>query len=166
MKSAGLVLAAGSSRRMGRSKQLLPFNGRPLLEGVVAAANDSSLDEVLVVLGANAEEIERGVELGRARVVVNPDHEAGLGSSLRAGLSALGSEVGRAMVILVAQPAVRAKPFDRLRARPPSPGPPSAAPRCAPRLRPRVPHGTRPLPAPASLRVARAPHGAAGVCAG
>ncbi|HVD01893.1 MAG TPA: nucleotidyltransferase family protein [Candidatus Dormibacteraeota bacterium] len=138
MKSAGLVLAAGSSRRMGTPKQLLPLNGRPLLEGVVAAANASALDEVVVVLGANAEEVRRVVDLGRARVVVNPDHEAGLGSSVRTGLAALGPEVGRAMVILGDQPAVSAELFDRLLDLQSSSGLPSAALRFGTLLHPPV----------------------------
>jgi CTP:molybdopterin cytidylyltransferase MocA len=123
---------------MGRPKQLLPLNGRPLLEGVVAAANASSLDEVVVVLGANAEEVRRGVDLGRARVVVNPDHEQGLGSSVRAGLAALGPEVGRAMVILGDQPAVSAELFDRLLELQASSGLPSAALRFGTLLHPPV----------------------------
>jgi len=138
LKSAGLVLAAGSSRRMGTPKQLLPLNGRPLLEGVVAAANASALDEVVVVLGANAEEVRRVVDLGRARVVVNPDHEAGLGSSVRTGLAALGPEVGRAMVILGDQPAVSAELFDRLLDLQSSSGLPSAALRFGTLLHPPV----------------------------
>jgi len=103
-RSAGVVLAAGSSRRMGRPKQLLDFGGRPLLEMVVGQANDSQLDEVFVVLGARADEIRARVDFGRARVVVNQDHVSGMASSLRAGLSALDAEVEAAMVILGDQP--------------------------------------------------------------
>ena len=98
------MLAAGSSRRMGRPKQLLDFGGRPLLEMVVGQANDSQLDEVFVVLGARADEIRARVDFGRARVVVNQDHVSGMASSLRAGLSALDAEVEAAMVILGDQP--------------------------------------------------------------
>lgn len=114
MTAAGLVLAAGSSRRMGRPKQLLPLGGRPLLELVVAAANESSLDEVVVVLGSSADQVRAGVDFGRARVVVNRDHASGLGSSLRAGLTSLGAGVDRALVILGDQPAVSGALFDRL----------------------------------------------------
>ena len=127
MSSAGLILAAGSSRRMGRPKQLLPVAGRPLLEMVVAAANASSLDEVVVVLGGSAEEIREGVDLGRARVVYNPAHLEGLGSSIRAGLASLDGRVDRAMVILGDQPAVSAELFDRLLDLQASSGLPSAA---------------------------------------
>src|SRR5207253_5508497 len=86
VRSAGVVLAAGSSTRMGSPKQLLPIDGRPLLELVVARACASSLDEVLVVLGANADAILGRIDLGRAAVVRNPDHASGMASSLRAGL--------------------------------------------------------------------------------
>ena len=114
MTSAGVVLAAGASTRMGSPKQLLPVGGRPLLELVVQRACASSLDEVLVVLGANSEEILEGVELGRAGVVHNPDHASGMSSSLRVGLSALGEEVERAMVILGDQPDISAGQLDEL----------------------------------------------------
>jgi molybdenum cofactor cytidylyltransferase len=114
VSSAGVVLAAGSSRRMGRPKQLLPVDGRPLLEGVVAQACGSGLDDVVVVLGANAEAISATVDLGRARAVVNPDHASGMTSSLRAGLAALGPRVDRAVVILGDQPAVSAALLDEL----------------------------------------------------
>jgi len=132
------VLAAGSSRRMGTPKQLLPVDGRPLLELVVAAANASSLDEVVIVLGGSAVEVREGIELGRARVVYNPDHAEGLGSSIRVGLASLDASVDRAMVILGDQPAVSADLFDRLLDLQSSSGLPSAALRFGDLLHPPV----------------------------
>lgn len=113
-RSAGIVLAAGASSRMGRPKQLLPVGGRPLLEGVVAEACGSRLDEVLVVLGANADAILDRVDLGRATPLLNPDHSTGMASSLRAGLAALAPDVERAVIILGDQPAVSASLLDDL----------------------------------------------------
>jgi len=98
---------------MGRPKQLLDVGGRPLLEVVVGHANASCLDEVLVVLGAAAEEIRGQVDFGRARVLINPDHATGMASSLRAGLAALDGDVDLAMVILGDQPDVAGR-LDRL----------------------------------------------------
>jgi CTP:molybdopterin cytidylyltransferase MocA len=99
---------------MGSPKQLLPIEGRPLLELVVARASGSSLDEVVVVLGANADAIVAGVDLGRARIVRNPDHALGMSSSLRAGLAALDDGVDRAVVILGDQPEISPALLDRL----------------------------------------------------
>lgn len=127
MSSAGLVLAAGASRRMGRPKQLLEVDGRPLLEGVVAHACASGLDDVLVVLGANADAVLSGVDLGRARTVINPNHAEGLSSSLLAGLAALGPEVDRAVVILGDQPAISAGLLNDLLDRQTAAGLPAAA---------------------------------------
>ena len=114
MTAAGVVLAAGASRRMGRPKQLLPVNGRPLLELVLAHAGGSRLDEVIVVLGAHADEIRERIDPGRARTVVNPDHASGMASSLRLGLASLGDDVQRAVVILGDQPAISAALLDQL----------------------------------------------------
>lgn len=114
MSAAGVVLAAGSSRRMGRPKQLLEVSGRPLLEGVVASVCASRLDDVVVVLGAGAHEILARVDLGRARALVNDDHASGMSSSLRAGLAALGPEVDLAVVVLGDQPAISGALLDEL----------------------------------------------------
>jgi CTP:molybdopterin cytidylyltransferase MocA len=112
--SAGLILAAGSSRRIGSPKQLLLIDGRPMLELVVAQANASKLDEVVVVLGAVADEIRPRVDFGRANVLVNLDHAAGMASSLKAGISSLAPGVHRVVVMLGDQPDVRAPLLDRL----------------------------------------------------
>jgi molybdenum cofactor cytidylyltransferase len=109
-----VILAAGASRRMGEPKQLLPVRGRPLLATALAAACDSQLDEVVVVLGAHADEIRRSVRLGRARVVVNPDHAQGMSTSLKAGIAALGVNVARVVVILGDQPDISPEVVDRL----------------------------------------------------
>lgn len=114
MRSAGVVLAAGSSSRMGSPKQLLDIGGRPLLQRVLTAANDSELDDVILVLGARADSIRDAVDVGRARVVLNPRHAEGMSTSLRAGLRAVGPDAGRAVVILGDQPDVDAALLNRL----------------------------------------------------
>jgi molybdenum cofactor cytidylyltransferase len=101
-----VVLAAGAATRFGGRKQLASLCGRPLLEHALAAAAASSSDSTLVVLGAYADEIEAGVELGGASVVRCPDWADGRQASLRAGLAALGPDVAAALVTLGDEPFV------------------------------------------------------------
>jgi molybdenum cofactor cytidylyltransferase len=104
---SGVVLAAGTSSRLGRPKQLLELEGRPLLQHVVDAAAASGLDEVVVVLGYEAERIALALELpAGARVVVNDDYESGQSTSLRAGLSSVDSRADAAAILLGDQPGL------------------------------------------------------------
>jgi CTP:molybdopterin cytidylyltransferase MocA len=125
--SAGLILAAGSSRRMGSPKQLLLIDGRPMLERVVEQATASTLDAVVVVLGAAADEIQPRVDFGRAGILFNPNHAAGMASSLRAGLTSMSDGVDRIMVMLGDQPDLDASLLDRLLALQETSGLPAAA---------------------------------------
>ena len=109
-----IVLAAGAARRFGGRKQLAPLRGRPLLEHALAAAAAAPSGATVVVLGAHAEEIERGVELGGATVVRCTDWERGQGASLRAGLAALGPDVDAALVTLGDVPFVPTAASERL----------------------------------------------------
>lgn len=106
---AGVVLAAGTSSRLGRPKQLLVYRGRPLVQHAVDAALDAGLDEVVVVLGHEADAVHDALELpSRGRVVVNPDYAEGQSTSLRTGLDDLGGDARAAVVLLGDQPGVGA----------------------------------------------------------
>jgi len=110
---AAIVLAAGSSRRMGEPKQLLPLAGRPLLQHVLDAAAGATLDEIILVLGHEAEAIGAAVTLPpHGRSVVHPHHAEGQSSSLAAGLAAAGPDVGAAVVLLGDQPEVGSAVID------------------------------------------------------
>ena len=102
------MLAAGGSRRLGRPKQLLDWGGRPLLERVVAAVQTWPASPVVVVLGSCAEDILERTDLGGAVVVVNPEWEEGIASSLRAGFDLLAQEAAAdwAFVALGDQPRI------------------------------------------------------------
>ncbi|MFC1420660.1 nucleotidyltransferase family protein [Streptacidiphilus cavernicola] len=101
-RPVALLLAAGGGRRLGLGpKALLPYRGRPLLEHAVAVLRDGGCRQVLVVLGAAADEVGARAELGGCTVVRNPDWESGMGSSLRAGLAALPAAAPGAPAALV-----------------------------------------------------------------
>lgn len=108
MSIAALVLAAGPSRRLGRPKQLEPWGGMPLLGRVLHNIRAWPVDEIWVVLGASSDEIMEQVDFGDAGIVVNPEWEEGLASSLRAGLDALARSRGAdaALIVLGDQPDV------------------------------------------------------------
>jgi len=110
---SGVVLAAGASTRMGRPKQLLLIAGRPLLQHVVDVALASSLDEVIVVLGHRADEVESVLTLGgRARAVLNPEFAEGQITSLRCGLAAANPDARAAAILLGDQPLLRSEAVD------------------------------------------------------
>ena len=107
-KVTAIVLAAGEARRFGSAKQLARVGGRTLVQHAIDAA--SVADEVVVVLGARAEDIEPTLSLPPgARIARNPEFADGQSTSLRAGLTALGSDVAAVVVLLADQPGVTAE---------------------------------------------------------
>jgi molybdenum cofactor cytidylyltransferase len=101
---AGIVLAAGLSRRMGRPKLLLPVAGRPVIRLTVEAVLAGGVDPVLVVTGGLHQALGRALEGLPIRLVVNPHPEAGQSSSIRIGVSALPPDADAALIALGDQP--------------------------------------------------------------
>lgn len=105
---AGLLLAAGSSRRMGsRHKLLVPIEGRAMVARAAEVLCAAGLSEVVVVTGDRAEEVQAALGDLPVRFVHNPDHQSGLASSLKAGLQALGPDIDGALVALGDMPWVK-----------------------------------------------------------
>lgn len=108
--TAGIILAAGTSTRMGRPKQLQPFKGRCLLQWVVEAALGSNLDTVVLVLGHEFETMIRA--LGdltlhpRLVTAFNYRFREGQAYSLRAGLGLVKDEFPSVMFLLGDQPFI------------------------------------------------------------
>ena len=113
MTTTGLLLAAGAGRRMGRPKALV--------EGwlVHAVESLSGCDGVVVVLGAAADEARRLLDAHDVTVVVNPDWEQGMGSSLATGLAYVAhGDATACLVTLVDLPDVGAEVVRRVLDRP------------------------------------------------
>lgn len=102
----GIILAAGKSSRMGKIKQLLPYNGNTILGQVVSNCLRSSLEKIIIVLGYKADQIQQSVNLDGVTVIVNKDYFKGLSSSIRAGLSNISQNCDGVLFILGDQPLV------------------------------------------------------------
>lgn len=88
-KAGIVILAAGQSRRMGTAKQMLTYKGSSLIAHTITVALSAGLRPVVVVLGANAEEIRSGLPDAGVIVAENPGWEEGMASSVRVGLAKL-----------------------------------------------------------------------------
>ncbi|WP_295669863.1 nucleotidyltransferase family protein [uncultured Mucilaginibacter sp.] len=84
-----IILAAGSSSRLGKPKQNLIFKGKTLLQRAIETAIASVCEPVVVVLGGNAEAIEPTIKNYDINIIHNPEWNEGMSSSIRTGLSGL-----------------------------------------------------------------------------
>lgn len=96
-----IVLAAGLSRRMGRFKLTLPWEGTTVIGQVVATLERAGLADVVIVTGHRAAEVEAALAGAAARTIHNPDYAAGeMLSSIQAGLRTIALEAPRPAVLL------------------------------------------------------------------
>ncbi len=115
---AGLILAAGESRRMGRDKALLTYHGQSFLETIISNLKAAAIGKITVVLGHHAEAIQRAVNLAAVRVVINHDYPKGQTSSLQLGLAAAMEDSPEAAILcLVDHPAISSAVIVQLRER-------------------------------------------------
>jgi molybdenum cofactor cytidylyltransferase len=100
-----VLLAAGEAQRMGgRPKSLLELGGVPLIRRVLIALSGAGVDEVAVVLGHRAAEVEAAVRDFPVTLVHNPDYALGQMSSVRTGLAALSAKLDAVIVAVADQP--------------------------------------------------------------
>ena len=102
---AAIILAAGSARRMGRQKLLLPIGKRKLIEHIVREVTGACVDDCIVVTGSDAEEVSGLIKALPARVVFNDEHiSGGMLSSVRCGLSSAHPQTTGFLICLGDQP--------------------------------------------------------------
>ena len=109
-----IVPAAGLSSRMGQNKLLMPFAGKSLIERAVDTLMTSGVDEIVVVLGHEANLLRSRLEGKRVHFVDNPDYRAGLSTSVRAGMEAAPKGADAMMIYLADQPLLEADEVRRL----------------------------------------------------
>ena len=99
-----ILTAAGLSSRMGRPKPMLPWRGATLVESQVSALFDGGADEVIAVLGYEADRIAPLAERAGARCVINERYLDGRTSSIKAGLAAVSPGAEHVLLLGVDQP--------------------------------------------------------------
>ena len=104
---AGVLLAAGGSRRLGRPKQLLEWRGEALVCRAARAALEAGVDELVVVTGAQREAVAAALEGLDVRLIGNARWQDGIGSSIAAGAGAV-PHSDAVLLLLTDQPGVDA----------------------------------------------------------
>ena len=109
----GLVLlAAGASERLGKPKQLLPYQGKTLLGHTLQIAAESGVSPVVLVLGANADLLTPHVENAAVEIVINAKWKDGMASSIQCGLQQIlltGPNINAVIIMVCDQPYVTAQ---------------------------------------------------------
>ena len=117
MKCGLILLAAGSSTRMGEPKQLMDYLGKPLVRHAVDTALASACSPVIVVLGANARSISEAVRDLPVETVENSRWSEGMGTSIQTGVRAAAERGLDGVILALAdQPLVTPEIYDRLMA--------------------------------------------------
>lgn len=110
----GIILAAGMSRRLGRPKQLLPIEGKPLIAHVVERALASRLDAVTVIVGHQAEAVRTAISSCDVTIMFNPDYAEGQSTSVIAGVNGVRTGTDAIVVLLADQPGICVATIDAL----------------------------------------------------
>ncbi len=112
-----LVLAAGLSTRMGPSnKLLLDIDGKAMLAVVLDRILGSSVNELILVLGHEADKIREKVSLDdpRVHIVLNNDYQAGMSTSISTGIKSIRSTTVACMICLADMPFIDSWTYEKL----------------------------------------------------
>lgn len=113
-----LILAAGSSSRMGKIKQLLPWKDSTLLENVIGTAKSSQASETLVILGANTGIIKESIhKIKEVSIIENTKWRQGIGSSISCGINYLSEhkeDITAVLILLADQVLINTAYLNRM----------------------------------------------------
>lgn len=109
-----MILAAGLSKRMGKPKLLLPFGDKTIIETVANNVLRSEADKILVVLGSDAEKVKKKIKNLPLKIIVNPDYQKGMLSSVQWGFRNLPDNTQAVLVLLGDQPGISATVINKV----------------------------------------------------
>jgi len=112
--TSAILLAAGESRRMGRMKLLQPLGAKTILEQALDNLLCSLVDEVIVVVGYQAEEVIGRIAQRSAKIAFNPRYRQGIGTSIVAGLPLVERQAQAIMITLADKPLIESCIIDEL----------------------------------------------------
>ena len=101
-----IILAAGESKRMGFPKMLLPFNGKTMIEEVIANVIESKVDKTMVVLGANRDKLKEHIGNLAVKICYNENYIEGMLSSVKCGFRNMPADYKAALVFQGDQPLI------------------------------------------------------------
>lgn len=112
-----IILAAGASVRMGKSKQSLDFEGKTLLQRTIQTALDSECRPIVVILGSQIDVLKNEIKNFDVQIVENADWEKGMSSSIKTGLEKIleiNNRISGVVIMVCDQPFVSAELINRL----------------------------------------------------
>ena len=112
MNTAVLILAAGAASRFGSLKQLALIDGKPMLQHCIDTANSLFPDAVYTVLGNQSQQVIDGIS--GTHVIINPQWQRGLGSSIAAGIAYLQDHFDAILILLADQPRIKRHHLEQL----------------------------------------------------
>lgn len=101
---AGVLIAAGESKRLGVPKQLIKWKRKTLIEFIINSVQKAHIQPIYVVLGANYEKIKIKLKNLKIEIIHNESWQEGKGSSIRKGIQSLPFWVEAAIIFVVDQP--------------------------------------------------------------
>jgi molybdenum cofactor cytidylyltransferase len=111
-----IILAAGTSTRMGKAKQLLQINKKAMLEHCIQKCLDFPFQKILVIIGHQANEVKQAIQLKDERVqwIINEDYRKGQSSSFQIAVKEMSKECPSFLVFLGDQPLIRKQTIGRI----------------------------------------------------
>lgn len=117
MNIVTLILAAGSSTRMGEPKQLLPYKNTTLLGWTIQNALKLNTHKTFCVLGANAMQIRSSIQNKKIEIIENKEYREGLSSSIVIGVTTIKNiNIDGVLIMLADQPKISAVILEKLTA--------------------------------------------------